>query len=303
MKYPGTFRGLMRRVASSDPLLKTLDLRGFQLGADGSEDLAQALSTNDTVLEVILWVNHIGDRGATALAPVLASHPKLVKLDLFDNDISDSGAIALASVISKSKTLKELNLLSNMIGDEGAFAIATALENNNIIESLQLDKNKISDDGAAALGASIATSMVLTSFSLMENPNILDNTSITNINQWILRNQAARQTQKENNASARIAHELSFPIHSASQKSDLSLLNECIHSGLAIENCGILLNLCENQATSDRVDLAPALSGDRLDELPGNAITAGGLSKAQALSVGNANNFNAKPSVAMTFDF
>ena len=53
----------------------------------------------------------------------------------------------------------------------------------------------------------------------------------------------------------------------------------------------------------DRVDLAPALSGDRLDELPGNAITAGGLSKAQALSVGNANNFNAKPSVAMTFDF
>ena len=115
----------------------TLHSRGFQLGADGSEDLAQALSTNDTVLEVILWVNHIGDRvrpssndnclqsnalrvqGATALAPVLASHPKLVKLDLFDNDISDSGAIALASVISKSKTLKELNLLSNMIGDEG----------------------------------------------------------------------------------------------------------------------------------------------------------------------------------------
>jgi len=258
----------MKRVAENDPHLTTLDLRGFDLGADGAADLAMALDTNQVIVELILWVNHVGDQGAVALAPAIAAHPKLVKVDFFNNDIGDMGAIALADVIKRSKSVSEFNLWTNNIGDEGAFAIAAALENNSTITSLQLENNKISDDGASALGGAIAMSEVLTAFSLKDNRNITDNTTISSINQWIFRNQASKRQSEEAEASQALARELSFPIHSDSQKADLTLLAACIHDGPAAlpSTASIVLDLVSDTHTSDRVDITPALCGDRVDE-------------------------------------
>merc|ERR1711990_1054668 len=91
MKTPGVFSKLMRRVAGNDPLLTHLDLRGFQLGADGAADLAVALQSNRTLTSLNLWVNHIGDQGLAELAPALAAHPRLQLVDLFKNGIGDWG--------------------------------------------------------------------------------------------------------------------------------------------------------------------------------------------------------------------
>jgi len=250
---------LMRRVASSDPLLTELDLRGFQLGPDGAADLASAMQSNKTVTTLILWVNHIGDQGAVALAPVLATHPRLELIDLFDNDISDEGAIALASVIAKSKSMRTLNVWTNLIGDEGAFAIATALQRNAGLTSMMLDKNKISDDGASALANAVAQNKVLTTFSIKDNPNILDNNIILELTRGIARNQAAKRALEESEAKATLDRDMSFPIHSGSQTSDLALLSDCVG------NAHYMLGLCEDSETGDRVDLTPALTGDRSD--------------------------------------
>jgi hypothetical protein len=110
---------------------------------NGADELANALSLNETATSLCLWLNHMGDevtgkavvhcvlvvvtqshcflrQGIEVLAPSLASHPCLVKIDLFDNNIGDAGAAALAQVLIKSSTIQVINLQENMIGDQGA---------------------------------------------------------------------------------------------------------------------------------------------------------------------------------------
>jgi len=110
---------------------------------NGADELANALSLNETATSLCLWLNHMGDevtgkavvhcvlvvvtqshcflrQGIEVLAPSLASHPCLVKIDLFDNNIGDAGAAALAQVLIQSSTIQVINLQENMIGDQGA---------------------------------------------------------------------------------------------------------------------------------------------------------------------------------------
>ena len=72
IKWPGVFKKLCKRAAENDPILRSLELRGFQLGEDGAMDgafdLAQPFRFNGNISEINLWLNRIGDEGAVTLS-------------------------------------------------------------------------------------------------------------------------------------------------------------------------------------------------------------------------------------------
>jgi len=107
---------------TAPPLWLDEELSGFRFGDKGAEAIARALVThpNNSIGELCLGSNGIGDAGARALAAALGSgKAKLRRLSLRDNDISDAGAQALATALSAESTLEELDLWGNKLTDAG----------------------------------------------------------------------------------------------------------------------------------------------------------------------------------------
>ena len=130
------------------------------------------------------------------------------------------------------------------------------------------EKNKISDDGAAALATALEHNVVLTDVSLAENSNILDDVALNKLNQLVCRNQATKRREEEIEVASAAMRDEAFPIHSDSQAKDLTLLAGCIaasDSSVVPGFTSIVLGLCEDNTTASRVDLQPALCGDRAD--------------------------------------
>lgn len=131
------------------PRLKTLDLRGSQVGAAGMEALATSTWLAH-VKHLDLSYTLLGDRGALALAasPELAC---LSDLMLGGNELGDAGACALAKSTSLVGLVR-LNLCDNEIRDLGAEALA----DSSLAKLVELDLgfNPIGDEGALAFAAS-----------------------------------------------------------------------------------------------------------------------------------------------------
>lgn len=102
---------------------------------------AEALSKNETLVELDLGFNHITDEGMRAFS----GNSILQILNIRRQKISDVGACFIASMC-----LKHLNLNhSKDIGDKGAIALSQI----GTLEVLSLSDNIISDDGAIALAS------------------------------------------------------------------------------------------------------------------------------------------------------
>ena len=104
---------------------------------DGKEALVNAifkgLENNNTVEELDLNSNNIGNEGALILANTLSQNKKITTLNLIFNEIGDEGAIALANALKTNTTLKVLYLSQNKIGNEGLNALIQLLENNKTL--------------------------------------------------------------------------------------------------------------------------------------------------------------------------
>ncbi|CAF1399091.1 unnamed protein product, partial [Rotaria magnacalcarata] len=89
-------------------------------------EVCQALKTLD------LRNNQIGARGTQLLAEMLKDTRILTVLNLANNHIGDSGAKWLAAVLDQNTTLTTLVLQNNKIGDTGIESLALALEHNKV---------------------------------------------------------------------------------------------------------------------------------------------------------------------------
>jgi hypothetical protein len=133
-----------------------IDLKNNNIGNNGAKALADALKVNNIITKLELWDNNIGIEGAIAIAGMLEKNTTITKLELWDNNIGDDGAKALAKALEKNKTITELDLWGNNIKDDGAIAIAGMLEKNNTITKLDLWGNNIGADGVIELGRACA---------------------------------------------------------------------------------------------------------------------------------------------------
>ncbi|XP_078057458.1 NACHT, LRR and PYD domains-containing protein 3-like [Mustelus asterias] len=143
--------------------IQKLDLNVNSLTDSCAEDLASALSTNRSLIDLNLSLNKLGDSGVKLLSAALRNPEcKIQKLNLFRNDLSDSCAEDLASALSTNRSLTDLNLGYNKLGDSGVKLLSVALRNPDCkIQKLHLSDNALTDSCAEDLASALGTKQSL----------------------------------------------------------------------------------------------------------------------------------------------
>ncbi|XP_078059765.1 NACHT, LRR and PYD domains-containing protein 3-like [Mustelus asterias] len=151
--------------------IQKLSLYGNNLTDSCAEDLASALSTNRSLIDLNLGSNNLGDSGVKLLSVALRNPDcKIQKLDLRGNALTDSCAEDLASALSTNRSLIDLNLGSNNLGDSGVKLLSVALRNPDCkIQKLHLDKNALTDSCAEDLASALCTKQSLRNLYLGSN--------------------------------------------------------------------------------------------------------------------------------------
>jgi len=142
----------MMRVKKSDFQAEIL-YEWIQSGLTSREAFAifDALhNTNNTLEQLFLSQNKLGDEGTKVVAVALSDNTnlKLKQLCLRDNGITDKGVQYLADMLESNSTLTHLWLSSNKIGEQGLQRLADALfkNKNNTLQLLWLERNIFPSD-------------------------------------------------------------------------------------------------------------------------------------------------------------
>eukprot|EP00466_Bigelowiella_natans_P013458 jgi/Bigna1/137408/aug1.39_g12116 len=110
----GTFLASHSRFRDSmkaNTSLTCLKLNRGGITDQGAEELAAALTMNQSLVWLELAQNEIGPRGAAALAKSLrVIDSKLAILNLRGNQIHDSGVVSICNVLNSNTSLKSLNI-------------------------------------------------------------------------------------------------------------------------------------------------------------------------------------------------
>lgn len=161
---------VMGRVLMMNNTLRELSIGFNAIGDMGASGIAEGLKMNQTITELHLSCNQIGDAGAQAIAQALLSNRSISWIALNDNQIGAAGSSAIGEVLKNNQTLRDLLLFGNHVGDAGAAAIAEGLRGNNTIAKLVLNENHIGDHGASALAHCISNNRMCTQLHLFLNP-------------------------------------------------------------------------------------------------------------------------------------
>ncbi|XP_036619176.1 ribonuclease inhibitor [Trichosurus vulpecula] len=157
--------------------LQVLKLEGCGVISANCKDLSTILQTKESMQELCLGENKIGDAGLEQLCQgILSPACNLKTLWLWECDITAAGCRALAQVLKSKSCLTKLSLICNQLADEGAellcqalldpgcqleelwlrtcgFTVAscasfcTVLEKNRTLKELQLSTNMLEDAG------------------------------------------------------------------------------------------------------------------------------------------------------------
>ncbi|XP_031798394.1 ribonuclease inhibitor isoform X2 [Sarcophilus harrisii] len=157
--------------------LQVLKLEGCGVTPANCRNLSTVLQTKESLEELCLGENKIGDAGLAQLCQgILSPTCRLKILWLWECDITAEGCRALAQVLKGKACLKKLSLICNQLGDQGAellcqalldpacqleelwlrtcgFTVAscpsfcTLLEKNRTLKELQLSTNALEDAG------------------------------------------------------------------------------------------------------------------------------------------------------------
>ena len=111
----------------------------------GAISISQALMVNQTLLELHMRGNQIGDDGIIAIASSL-SNSSITLLDVNGCGISVVGVRSLAEAISSNHNIRKLWLLYNPITVDGARLIMKAAVDNAVCEYVWIDIEYYDDD-------------------------------------------------------------------------------------------------------------------------------------------------------------
>ncbi|XP_072893763.1 NACHT, LRR and PYD domains-containing protein 3-like [Hemitrygon akajei] len=134
--------------------IQKLGLRDVGLTDSGAEDLASALSTNPSLMELYLSDNKLGDSGVKLLSVALRNAEcKIQKLELWDVGLTDSGAEDLVSALSTKASLTRLNLGLNSLTDRSVPALRHLILTLPSLKWIRLAGNRFSRAGRKELGS------------------------------------------------------------------------------------------------------------------------------------------------------
>jgi hypothetical protein len=129
IQFSDTFMGdegchVVNELLREDTRVKSLDLRGCNIRADGAMALAALLTHNRTLTFLGLEWNGVGmlETGVQALCKALATNPSITEVDLRNNSIGPSGGAAIGAMLSSNTAIRRLDLRWNNLGVNGGDA-------------------------------------------------------------------------------------------------------------------------------------------------------------------------------------
>ena len=111
----------------------------------GAISISQALMVNQTLLELRMGDNQIGDDGITTIASSL-SNSSITLLNVNGCDISVVGVRSLAEAISSNQNIRTLLLWNNPITVDGARLIMKAAVDNAVCEHVWINSEYYDDE-------------------------------------------------------------------------------------------------------------------------------------------------------------
>mmetsp|Transcript_33999 Transcript_33999/g.87918 ORF Transcript_33999/g.87918 Transcript_33999/m.87918 type:complete len:426 (+) Transcript_33999:56-1333(+) len=141
------------RYMRENVMLKTIDLRGNSIRADGLVVIAHSLRSGSSVTSLCLKWNHVGshERGVQALSDVLKRSSSMVQLDLRNNKIGPECGRHLGEMLRENSTLSHMDLSWNDLGPEGGKALLAGIQANHTLIDCQLSGNRIAEDTLHAI--------------------------------------------------------------------------------------------------------------------------------------------------------
>ena len=111
----------------------------------GAISISQALMVNQTLLELHMGGNEIGDDGITAIAGSL-SNSNITLLDVGQCGIGLVGVKSLAAALSSNQNIRELGLYDNPISLDGAHLIMKTAVDNGVCEFVSISDEYEDDE-------------------------------------------------------------------------------------------------------------------------------------------------------------
>ncbi|XP_078421474.1 NACHT, LRR and PYD domains-containing protein 3-like isoform X1 [Cetorhinus maximus] len=128
--------------------IQELDLQDNNLSDSCAEDLASVISTNQSLTDLHLGLNRLGDSGVKLLSVALRNLDcKIQRLSLCGNRLTDSCAEDLASALSTNQSLTDLNLGLNRFTDQSVPALRQLILTCRTLNLIELGSNRFSPNG------------------------------------------------------------------------------------------------------------------------------------------------------------
>ncbi|XP_038656815.1 NACHT, LRR and PYD domains-containing protein 3-like isoform X2 [Scyliorhinus canicula] len=138
-------------LSHPDCKIQKLGLSSVCLSYSCVEDLASALSTNQSLTDLDLSYNKLGDSGVKLLSAALKPDCKIQNLILSEVGLSDSCAKDLISAPSINRSLVCLNLRLNSFTDQSVLALCHVIQICRSLHQIDLRDNQFSPGGKKQL--------------------------------------------------------------------------------------------------------------------------------------------------------
>ncbi|KAM9220340.1 ribonuclease inhibitor isoform 1-T2 [Dugong dugon] len=162
---------LCRGLLDTSCPLETLKLARCGITAANCKDLCSLVAAKDSLQELDLGENKLGDAGVATLCPgLLSPSSRLKTLWLWECDISAEGCKEISRVLHAKESLKELSLAGNELGDQGARLLCKALREPGCrLESLWVKTCGLTDACCPDFSAMLAQNKSLLELQLSNN--------------------------------------------------------------------------------------------------------------------------------------
>mmetsp|Transcript_84221 Transcript_84221/g.234942 ORF Transcript_84221/g.234942 Transcript_84221/m.234942 type:complete len:433 (+) Transcript_84221:89-1387(+) len=141
------------RYMRENVLLKTVDLRGNNIRADGLVVLSHAMRSSSNLMSVCLKWNHVGshERGIRALCDVLKGNRSVTHVDLRNNKIGPECGAIFGEMLRENSTISHFDLSWNDLGVDGGKALLNGIQANHSLIDCQLSGNRLAEDTLHAI--------------------------------------------------------------------------------------------------------------------------------------------------------